>query len=421
MSIYLKNANFIDWKDCSITSCNLHVDEKGMAINDDVNGDAGSAKVIDLEGKLVTKSFVCGHHHAYSGLARGMPFPAKAPTNFHEILQYIWWNLDKQLDDKMIEASALVTALYSAKNGVTYVIDHHSSPFASQGSLEIIAKAFDKVGVGHLLCIELSDRDGEKARENGLKETENYLKNSNRDGLVGLHASFTVEDDLLNRSIELMRKYDSGIHIHVAEDLKDQKDCEAKYKERVIERLDKIGALDSSKTILGHCLHLSEKERAILAKAKAYIVVNTESNLNNRVGSFLGKGLDQSRIMLGTDGMHSDMIKSAQAHYWHTHALENTGPLEVYTRLRNVHNYLSENGFSGDGTNNLVILDYDTPTPVTQDNFLGHFFYGLSSNNVSSVISQGKMIVEDRKLVSTSEEEILSFANEQAKKLWAKL
>ena len=131
-----------------------------------------------------------------------MPPPSKIPQNFPEILEYIWWHVDKTLDREMIEASALVSALYCVKNGVTFIIDHHASPFAIPGSLETIAKAFDRIGLSHLLCYEMSDRDGEGPGEQGLQETAEYLA-SGRQGHVGLHASFTVGDDLLQKAVAL--------------------------------------------------------------------------------------------------------------------------------------------------------------------------------------------------------------------------
>ena len=177
--------------------------------------------VLDCTGRLVMPSFGCGHHHIYSALARGMPPAPKTPTNFLEVLEYVWWRMDKKLDHDMIEASALVTGLYCAKNGVTFVIDHHASPFHLDGSLETIAKALDRVGLGHLLCYEISCRDGEGIKEKGLAETDAFLS-SGRKGHVGLHASFTVDDDLLGRAVDLARKHKTGVHIHVAEGIEDQ-------------------------------------------------------------------------------------------------------------------------------------------------------------------------------------------------------
>ena len=140
--------------------------------------------------------------------------------------------MDKKLDHDMIEASALVTGLYCAKNGVTFVIDHHASPFHLDGSLETIAKALDRVGLGHLLCYEISCRDGEEIKEKGLDETDAFLS-SGRKGHVGLHASFTVDDDLLGRAVDLARKHKTGVHIHVAEGIEDQEHCARTYGKSV--------------------------------------------------------------------------------------------------------------------------------------------------------------------------------------------
>ncbi len=374
--------------------------------------------IIDCSGKYITHSFANGHHHVYSALARGMGAPKKNPENFEEILQYIWWTLDKALDPGMIRSSALFTAMACAKNGVTFAIDHHASPFAVKGSLETIAQAFDEVGVGHLLCYEISDRDGLDIARKGLEETAAYL--SKRQGLVGLHASFTVGDETLKQAVALARETNSGIHIHVAEDVSDEAHCQKTYNQRVVNRLANAGALEFPKTILGHCLHLDEQERRLVAGSPAWVVQNMESNLNNSVGIFNSRGLSD-RIMLGTDGMHSDMLRSAKAAFFSGHQSDNIDYSETYRRFRNVHNYLKYNDFKGDGDNNLVVLDYDTPTPFNSSNFLGHFLFGIDSRHVQHVISNGKLIVENGKITTVDETLILEEARKQAQRLWEKM
>ena len=417
MSIYLKNVTYIDWQNHKFTSGNLKIGRGDKGLIEFV--DACPDDAVNCQGKIITKSFVCAHHHAYSALARGMPFPEKAPQNFVQILEYIWWNLDKKLDQDMIRASALITALNCLKNGVSFIIDHHASPFAIKNSLEIIAEAFDEIGINHLLCYEMSGRDGIEPQQIGLEETEQYLQNHS--GLVGLHASFTVGNDLLNAAVKLAEKYNSGIHIHVAEDLADQEACEKEFGCRVIERLDRFGVLNFSKTILGHCIHLNQNERSILADSEAWIAVNTESNLNNNVGLFSNAGSLENKVLLGTDGMHSDMLRSAQYNYFCHKDKDRLSVPDFYKRLRRAHQYLSINNFEGDSENNLVILSYDSPTPVTSENWLGHMFYGLTSNAVESVIVNGEWVVRDRRLVQSNEDDILAFAKEQAVRLWEKL
>jgi cytosine/adenosine deaminase-related metal-dependent hydrolase len=375
-------------------------------------------RIIDCSGNFITKSFANGHHHVYSALARGMPAPKKNPVNFQEILQYIWWNLDKALDLEMVRASALVTAMACAKNGVTFVIDHHASPNAVDGSLETIARAFDEVGVGHLLCYEISDRDGIEIAQKGLAESAEFL--SKRQGLVGLHASFTVGNETLKQAVRLAEKTNSGIHIHVAEDKSDQEHCIEHYHQRVVERLSENGALQFPKSILAHCLHLNDHERRLVEGSPAWVVQNMESNLNNSVGFFNSKGLG-SRIMFGTDGMHSDMLRSAKAAFFAGHNFDAIDYGETYRRFRNVHNYFASSHFTGDGDNNLVVFNYDTPTPLATDNFYGHFLYGLESRQISHVIAKGKLIMENQEIITVDEEKILAASRKEAGRFWSRL
>ncbi|NOY78646.1 MAG: amidohydrolase family protein [Calditrichaeota bacterium] len=424
MALYLKNAVFIDWQSLAFRRTHIRVEEGdsgGISFFSEWPG-TGRLKqndhVLDCTGKWVTKSFGNAHHHVYSALARGMPAPPKAPSNFFEILKFVWWRLDKALDRDMIEASALATAVACAKNGVTFVVDHHASPFAVEGSLETIAGAFDRVGVAHLLCYELSDRDGDAVREQGLAETESYLK-SGRQGLVGLHASFTVGEALLRQAVELAQRLDSGIHVHVAEDAIDPEWTLREIGKRVLERFHEAGVLAFSKTLLVHGLYLNERERRLFRESPAFLVENVESNLNNNVGLFRSQGLGD-RLLLGTDGMHSDMLRSAKAAYF-IGQREGLSPAQIYARFRNIHTYLQQNGFSGDGENNLVVLNYDTPTEMNAENVLSHFVYGIESRHVESVIAAGKLIYHQGEILTVDEKEVLQFAREQARRLWEKL
>ncbi len=415
MSVVLQNATWVDWQSLEMRQTHLIVSPGRLAFADELPPVEDGDSTLNCNGKLVTKAFACGHHHVYSALARGMPAPPRAPQNFLDILKLIWWRVDKSLDLEMIEASALVTAMECALNGVTFVIDHHASPFACTGSLEVIAKAFERVGVSHLLCYELSDRDGKAAAREGLEETDAYL--SRHQGLVGLHASFTVGDELLHAAIDLAEKYHTGLHVHVAEDMADQKHCQETYGCRVVERLQRAGALTSPNSILVHCLHLSEEERRLVAAAPVHVAQNADSNMNNGVGTFSHESLGE-RIMLGTDGMHSDMLRSARSAYLASQAGCGVSPQAMYHRLRHVHHYAQGNGFAGDGDDNLVVLDYNPPTPLSAQNFAAHMIYGMKSAQVESVISQGKLIVHERKVLGVDPSTVLEHARERARKLW---
>jgi len=408
MNLFLKNALYVDWKTLSFDPCHMTLRE-GCNTPEFSHGSfvppapEGQDKIIDCDGMIVTHSFANAHHHAYSALARGMPGPAEQPANFLEILSNIWWVLDRAHDSETLEASALFTAQECAKKGVTFVIDHHASPECIDGSLDTLAKAFDQAGLSHLLCYEITDRGGREKALQGLAETGQYLKK--RQGLVGLHASFTVGNDTLNKAVKLAEAHQAGIHMHVAEDRYDEDHSLQFHRMRTIERLHAAGVLGMPKTILAHCIHINESEKALLRFSPAFVVQNAESNLNNRVGTFDGRGLGRN-IMLGTDGMHSDMLRSSRAAFFSGGLSGGTSPAVIYSRLRKVHDYLHDNGFTGDGDNNLVVLKYAPPTPLTQENFASHLIFGLEAGHIEHVIAGGRLIVEHGKVLTLDEKEV---------------
>ncbi len=420
MTLYLRDARHVDHQTGAIRSGHLRVDEGADGGVEHVDAIPAGAQSIDCADKLVTRSFVVGHHHIYSALARGMPPPPRRPTSFVEILELIWWRLDKALDADMIRASALAAGIEAARAGTTLVIDHHASPNAAAGSLHIIAEELDRIGLGHVLCLELSDRDGPDRRDEGLAETEAYLA-SGRQGLVGLHASFTVSDDLLGEAVALAERFDTGVHVHVAEAPSDEAHCRATHGVTCARRLADAGALASPRTILAHCIHLDDEERAIVRGSSAWVAQQTESNLHNGVG-VLDAGALGERVMLGTDGMHGDPLAAARTTFLAAQAAEDgLAPAQALARLRAAHRYLNEGGFVGDGPNNLVVLDYDPPTPVTPENWPGHVLYGLTGAHVRHVIAGGRPVVVDRRCTRIDEHEARAFAREQAARLWARL
>ena len=442
MGILLRNATYVDWESLEFSQTDVYVEEgpgKGVRLlaGQDGHGDApvdpdqGSGldrpqtqpgrqkpaahSEIDCGGALVMQAFAVGHHHVYSALARGMPASPAKPRNFREILKNIWWRLDKCLDEESIRYSALVTAMAAARAGASFVIDHHASPGHIGGSLDLIADAFEEVGVGHLLCYEVTDRDGKDKARDGLRETESYLKR--RQGLVGLHASFTVGDETLYRAVNLMKESGSGIHMHVAEDLYDQEHCLKTYRKRVVHRLSEAGVLDSPKTILVHGLHLEGQERDLIRQSPCWVAQNMESNLKNRVGFFSGVGLGD-RIMLGTDGMHSDMIQSLKAAFFAGQKSDGMDHEDAYRRFRNPVRYVLNNHFRGCSRNDLVVLDYDHPTEIGKHNFIGHLLFGINASHVRDVIVEGKCIVRDRVVQTVDQQAILEKSRVAATKLW---
>ncbi len=415
--LHLRDAIWVDARTSEFLHGNFVVESGPGCGLRRVESVPATAPVLDCRGAFVTRSFVVAHQHIYSALARGMPPATPAPQTFRQILERVWWRLDRQLDAEMIRASAASSALDALKAGATFVIDHHSSPQAVPGCLDLLAERLDAAGVGHLLCLELSDRDGAAARRQGLAETDRYL--TKRRGLVGLHASFTVSDDLLREAVALARKHQTGVHVHVAEALSDQEETIAKHGQRVVHRLAAAGALELNGSLLAHALHLDASERTTVAASRAWVVQNPESNRHNAVGTFQPAGLGE-RILLGTDGMHADMLASLRAAYLDGQTMGGLAPSAAWQRLQRADDYLAVCGVQR-GDNDLVVLAYDPPTPVTPENFAAHVVYALGQSHVRHVVAQGRVVVRDGRVLTLDEAAVRAEARRQAQRLWQRL
>src|SRR5581483_4742896 len=257
--------------------------------------EGAAARTHDCSGCLVVPGNVCAHTHLYSALARGMPYRLDPPEDFLQILQRVWWRLDRALDLDGVGASARVGGLEALLSGTTTLIDHHASPCAVDGSLDVLEGALSGLGVRHVLCYETSDRDGAAVARAGLQENRRFIVRAAREalplsrGLVGAHASFTLSDDTLRALVEEALDLECGLHVHAAEDGVDA---------GAVERLAACGALDA-RTLLAHGVHLDEHELRLVAEAGSWLAHNARSNMNNAVGRAEAAALDV-RVPLGT-------------------------------------------------------------------------------------------------------------------------
>lgn len=385
--------------------------------------------VFDLKGKIVLPGLVNAHTHLYSALARGMPMPKTPPKNFLEVLKKIWWKLDRALDEETIYYSALVGAIEAVQCGTTTMIDHHASPNAIKGSLDIIKEAMTKAGLRGVLCYEVTDRGGKKQRDEGIAENENFIRaNANNSffrGLVGAHASFTLSDESLLLCAELASAYDTGVHIHVAEDLCDVDDAKKKYRCSIVERLSRMNII-TKKAILAHCIHLSEKDYSRLNRSQAWLAHNPRSNMNNKVGvapihKFKNRG------MIGTDGFPSDMIEEAKIAFFKRQDSQQKQNIDFSKLISGGQRCVSEifgspfGTLAKDSVADLVVSDYTAPTPMSEGNILGHYLFGMRSANVESVMVGGEWVMKDHSIPGIDLESIYSVAAKKSKKMWIKM
>lgn len=401
-------------------------------------GQYGDFERLDGNGRLLMPGLTNAHMHFYGMYARGMSL-RQTPYNFHEILQYLWWALDKVLDDEAVYYSALIPAITAVRHGVTSMIDHHASPNACMGSLDRIEEALTQVGVRGLLCYETSDRDGKGIRDAGLAENERYIRKCQTakaanpdhlfDGMMGLHASFTLDDDSLQQAVAIASGLNRGCHIHMLEDFVDETLTREKYGRSVVERLAHFGVLDS-RSITAHGIFLDDNGRKLLADSNSIVVHQAQSNMNNAVGradvfALLKAGVT---VGIGTDGMTPDLRREAMTGYLlHKHHMSdnNLGWVEyetmtmknnpaIYQRLTGQQVGRVEAGYLAD----LILLDYYPPTAFNGGNFWGHFLFGLVDADVDTTIVNGRVVMRHKQIAHLDEAAIAAASRKVAERVW---
>ncbi len=432
MAIVLENALLADFDP-------IHVELGGLRIENNLITERGNSvsrettdEVVDCGGAIVLPGLVNGHTHLYSALAVGMPPPEKPPQNFVENLEFVWWRLDRAHDAESIETSARVGALDALRCGTTTLFDHHASPSCIEGSLDLIEQGIADVGLRGILCYETTDRHGPDGRARGLEENRRYLEKRVQTysphfaGMVGAHASFTLEDQTLEELARLAADFDTGVHMHVAEDACDEEDCQEKYQTFLMDRL--VGAkLLRRQSVLVHGTHFDPEAIRRVREAGATIVHCPRSNMNNGVGT-APMAAYNCPIMLGTDGHSSDMFLEAKV-AWLAARQDRAliPPSAVVVRLAQAARRASEaleimiGRLEPDAVADVVITDYRPTTPLADGNLAAHFLGALGAQHVRDVIANGQWVLRDRVVESCDAARVRSSAAEVAAKLWSRM
>ena len=381
---------------------------------------------VDLSGAVVLPGLVNGHTHLYSALARGMPGPRVPPRNFLEVLERVWWRLDRALDAESVYLSGLVGAIEAALSGTTLLIDHHASPSFIRGSLDTLRQAIEEVGLRSALCYEVTDRNGTEGRDLGLAENEAFqsVQSPLTRGMIGGHASFTLSPESLDRLRDLGQRTGGAVHIHAAEDAIDLFDCQARYGIGLLQRLDAHGLL--ARTLLAHCVHLTEAEVAEAHAHGCWIAHNPRSNMNNAVGYAPTAAL--KRAALGTDGIDGDMLAETRAAYLKMRDAGRADAMPATLELLAGGHRLAAALFGlpfgkldGGAPADLVALDYAPPTPLHTGNLGGHLLFGVDRSHVRSVMVAGRWVVRDRRVTGVDSAAAFARARAAAPEVWRRM
>jgi putative selenium metabolism protein SsnA len=430
LGILLKGAVVATFDPPRVEAADLRIDvvegrvaERGPALS----ARAGD-EVVAREGALVLPGLVNAHTHLYSALARGMPAPHSPPRSFVEVLERVWWRLDRALDPEAVQLSGLVGAMEAALSGTTVLIDHHSSPSAIGGSLGLLRRAVEEVGLRSVLCYEVTDRNGAEGRQAGLAENEAFASGQESAltrAMIGAHASFTLGEEALGALSALVQRTGRSLHVHVAEDRADVEDCRARYGEALPERLLRHGLL-MARALFAHCVHLSPPEVGLVHTHGGWIAHNPRSNMNNHVGQAAFGS--PSNVALGTDGMDEDMLAEARAAFL---KMRDAGRADAFAatlellagghRLAAALFGIPFGKLDAGGPADLVVLDYRPPTPLHADNLAGHLLFGVDRSHVRDVMVAGRFVVQERRLRTVDPGPIYARARAAARGVWERM
>lgn len=398
-------------------------------------------EILDAGGKLVMPGNLCAHTHFYGAFARGMALPpGPPPKNFPEILDKLWWRIDRALTLQDAKASALVCLVDAIRHGTTTLIDHHASPNAIDGSLDVIAEAVNAAGLRACLCYEVTDRNGIEEAKAGIRENVRFMQRANQGafgdavrGTFGLHASFTVSDKTLERCRAELDGLDAGFHVHVAEDRADEDDALDTYGMRVGERLEARGVL-GAKTIAAHCVHVDVNEIDRFQRTATKVSHQPRSNMNNAVGvaNVLGMLRHGVTVGLGNDGFSNNMFSEMKTAYL-VHKSHQRDPrvmgADTVLEMAFANNakicanfWKTPVGALTPGAYaDIILLDYYPYTEMHASNFPWHVIFGVDGSHVTHTLCGGKLLMRDRELLTLDEQAIAAHAQQLSKQVWQRV
>lgn len=391
---------------------------------------------IDAHGQFAMPGNICAHTHFYGAFARGLSIPTPAPRDFLEILRKLWWRLDKALTLDDIWLSAQVCLLDAIRHGTTFLVDHHASPNAIDGSLDVIAHAVEESGLRAVLCYEVTDRDGPEKMRAGIGENLRFnrsLEGNPRPllaGTFGLHASLTLSDATLDEC-RAAAPAGTGFHVHTAEADADQYDSLARSNLRVVERLHRHGIL-GPRSIAAHAVRIERREIEILAANRAWVTHQPRSNMNNAVGCAPVETMLQAgvRLGLGNDGFPNAMWEEWKTAYlvhkiWHKDPRRMSGidivRMAIYNNASLAGEFFPQlpiGRIQVGAAADLILVDYQPFTPCTPDNLPWHILFGFHDSMITSTIVNGKILMFDRRILTMDEQAVVAHACEASARVW---
>lgn len=393
--------------------------------------------VLDAAGKIVMPGMVSCHTHMYGILTHGMPLQAfhGVKRSFLSSLEESWWPyVEDQLTQKEIYAAALGCSTMLVKNGVTCISDILEAPNSLPGALEKEAEAIMKVGLRGILSVEASERISEENAKLATKENVDFVRKWNgKDALVKgklcTHTTFSCSERFLREVRALADQYGGGIQLHLEEAPDETMFSYVKYRKLPAEFYEEIGFLGPD-VLAAQCCYTKDEEINIFKKRG--VKISHQPMSNSGLGSvapvvkFLSAGLT---VGLGAEH-YLDIFESMRfASLLHKACLND----QLAMKAETVFKMATSDGGNAVGYGNaigsiepnkkadIIIVNMKPFAPLTTENAIGQLVEKANGNCVDSVVIDGKLIMENRKMLTVQEEEIQKVCQETAGFFWKKV
>lgn len=385
----------------------------------------GDFEAINGHGFLILPNLVVCHTHVYNVLARGLSLPNLRRDEIDYVLNKMISRLNK--DDAYY--CGICAGSEFLRNGISTIIDHHSSGANIIGSLEKLEESMvEHVGIRALLSFASSDRF---KIDRCIQENVNFIENNKTGsvrGLFGIESSSMISDESMKKIAVAVNG--NPIIINVAETREDVEDCKNKYGKTIIERLDEHHLLNPG-SLLVNCNFVSDEELEILKDKDIYIVLNPSSDMNFNsyivdAMRFKRRGL---KVLIGNSGLSNTIVNEYQTLYFASNCVERClTPQDLIDIINNSYEYASRMlgvklgriapGYEADFSS----LLYTPFSKIDSNNAFEHIYFGLYSRySPNSVFVGGQCLIKNGKPLESKMIRELEKAKDASMSLWKRL
>ncbi|MCX6776202.1 MAG: amidohydrolase [Candidatus Micrarchaeota archaeon] len=380
---------------------------------------------IDGRGKLAVPGLVNTHSHVAMTLFRGYADDMR----FWEAWPERIWPKEKKLKAEHVYWGAMLGCMEMIRSGTTCFMDNYFF-------MEEVAKAVKEIGIRANLAYGMIDLDDAGKRKKELEIGEGFVKdfNGKADGRITCsfspHAPYTCSRELLLKSKELAEKHDVLLQIHVSETRKEVFDSLKKFGKRPVEYLDSIGFL-GRRVMAAHCVWITKREVRMLGEKGTRVSYNPVSNMMLASGGVAPiPQMLESKICItfGTDGAVSNnslnMLETMKvgallqkAHHWDARVLNAQQAVDFATCNGAAALCMNSGSIVEGKLSDMSLMELKSPNLLPENNLVSNLVYSSNPSNISDMIIDGKLVMENRKILTIDEEKVFENVEKVAEKL----